>query len=427
MQKIRPLTLLLGVVLVAATVAAVLLGQRAIDDSHELQRQQRVTPTPTADVRSVLLVTADPNVTPAPTMLLLKNGSQGDEVKRLQERLQALGYYAGECDGQFGPGTQTAVMLFQAQHGLTDDGVAGDATRQLLYSEQAAVYIPTPAPSPTPSLLQKGDDGAAVKALQQRLKELGFLSGSVDGDFGGATQEAVRLFQSQHSLAEDGVAAAQTLALLFSDEAKACVATPTPDPGSLPILVNRTHPVEQSYKPADLVRLRDVLDSDLAYVKGSAIEGDRTAAQALIAMFRAAKAEGVTGWQISAGYRSYGYQQELFDEQVAAYVAEGKSKANAVTQTELTVAYPGQSEHHTGLAFDITVKGTIFKGTEQQKWLAKNCWDYGFVIRYAEDKEDITGYIAECWHIRYVGVQHATVMRDQNLCLEEYLERLQNQ
>ncbi len=427
MQKVRPFTIVLALVLLAAVVAVAIFGMQAINGYGDLRVQQQITPTPTANVSSVLYVTADPNNTPAPTMLVLKNGSEGDEVKRLQERLKELGYYSGECDGQFGAGTRDAVTLFQAQLGLDADGLAGDATRERLYSDQAQTYIPTPSPSPTPSLVQKGDNGDAVRAVQKRLKELGYLSGTVDGDFGGATQEAVRLFQSQHDLDVDGVAAAQTLSLLFSEEAKQCVATPTPDPASLPILVNRTHPVDQSYKPADLVVLRNVLSSDLVYVKGSAIEGDRTAAQALATMFQAAKDEGVTDWQISAGYRSYNYQKELFDGQVADYEKQGKSHQNAVAQTELTVAYPGQSEHHTGLAFDITVKDSIFKGTKQQIWLAKHCWDYGFVIRYQEDKEAITGYVAECWHIRYVGVQHSTVMRDRNLCLEEYLELIQGQ
>ena len=88
------------------------------------------------------------------------------------------------------------------------------------------------------------------------------------------------------------------------------------------------------------------------------------------------------------------------------------------------MADPGTSEHHTGLAFDITVAGTIFKGTKQQIWLHKNCWDYGFIVRYQDGKEDVTGFIAEDWHIRYVGVEHATAMRDQNLSLEEYLAKL---
>ena len=264
-------------------------------------------------------------------------------------------------------------------------------------------------------------------ASSTRLKELGFYAGDVDGDFGGGTQEAVRLFQNQHGLLVDGIAADQTLSALYSDAAKRVVVTPTPDPASLPLLVNREHPVASDYKPADLVLLRNVLPTKLVYVKGSEIEGDRTAVAALRTMLEAAQADGVGDWQVSAGYRSLKYQQSLFDKQVNAYIAEGKSKQNAISATKLTVADPGASEHHTGLAFDMTVADTIFKGTKQQLWLEKHCWDYGFVIRYQEDKEKITGFIAECWHIRYVGAQASAVMRDRNLCLEEYVALMTGQ
>ncbi len=423
-RKPTVFTLVLWALLAGLIVAVALLAPGAWDSYQTLQLESSATPTPTAEVRSVLLVTAAPNNTPTPPALLLRVGSAGDEVKRLQTRLKELGYYTGELDGQYGQATADAVKRFQEQHNLISDGIAGGDTRGILYGANAEAFVPTPTPTATPSQLKKGDDGDAVKSLQARLKELGFYAGSVDGDYGGGTEEAVRLFQSQHSLTVDGVCGGQTLALLFSDNAKQVTVTPTPDPGALPILVNKQNPVGTDYRPADLVVLRNVLPSSLVYVKGSDIEGDRTAAAALIDMFEGAAADDVTGWQISAGYRSYGYQKQLFDKQVAAYEAEGKSHSQAVSATKLTVADPGSSEHHTGLAFDITVAGTIFKGTEQQKWLAKNCWDYGFVIRYQEDKEAITGFIAECWHIRYVGVQHSVAMRDQNLCLEEYLEKL---
>jgi len=173
--------------------------------------------------------------------------------------------------------------------------------------------------------------------------------------------------------------------------------------------------------------LRNVLPASLVYVKGSDIQGNREAAAALQEMFEAAKADGITGWQVSAGYRSYAYQQQLFNDQVAAFVSQGKSKTAAISATRLTIADPGTSEHHTGLAFDITVADTIFKGTKQQIWMNKNCWDYGFIIRYPEGKEKITGYVAECWHIRYVGVQHSTVMRDHDWCLEEYIAAMTKQ
>jgi len=421
MRPVKPAVIALCVVLLGALAACAALLPRTLDSYRTLQTELAATPTPTADVRSMLRVTLDPNNTPAPTAPLLKTGVKGDEVRRLQERLRALGYYAGELDGQYGQGTAEAVKLFQAQHGLVDDGVAGEATLSQVYASTAQTFVPTPTPTAAASLLKKGDSGEAVREMQQRLKDLGYYNGAVDGAFGGGTEEAVRLFQSQGGLEVDGVAAQKTFALLYSDQARAVTVTPTPDPAQLPVLVNRTHPVEAGYKPRDLVVLKNVLPSSLVKVKGSEMEGDRTAANALIKLFEAAQADGVTGWQISAAYRSYDYQQSLFDKQVQEYRDQGFSREKAVSATRNTVADPGTSEHHTGLAFDITVAGTSFKGTPQQKWLHKNCWDYGFIIRYQEDKEKITGFIAECWHIRYVGLPHSTDMRDRNLCLEEYL------
>ena len=306
------------------------------------------------------MVTPEPNVTPAPTPSLLKTGVKGDEVTLLQRRLKELGYYMGEVDGQYGPGTEGAVILFQKQHGLTADGITGEGTRSALFSDTAQVFVPTPAPTATPGLLKKGDDGEAVRAMQERLRELGYYTGTVDGDFGGGTEEAVRLFQRQNNLDVDGIAAKQTFSLLYSDGAKQVTVTPTPDPKAMPMLVNRTHPVDSGYAPSDLVRLKNVIPSSVAAVKGSDIEGDRTAVNAMIEMFRAAHDDGIADWQISAGYRSYKYQQKLFDQQVQEYRDQGFSQSNAVSATRQTGADPGTSEHHTGLAFDITVPGTIF-------------------------------------------------------------------
>ena len=101
----------------------------------------------------------------------------------------------------------------------------------------------------------------------------------------------------------------------------------------------------------------------------------------------------------------------------------GMSRSKARSATRKTVADPGTSEHHLGTCFDITVPGTTFAGTEQARWLGEHCWDYGFILRYTKDKEKITGFLAEAWHFRYVGEEHARIMRDENLCLEEYLEK----
>ena len=84
-------------------------------------------------------------------------------------------------------------------------------------------------------------------------------------------------------------------------------------------------------------------------------------------------------------------------------------------------AKPGQSEHQTGIAFDINQANRSFVGTKEAKWLQENCYKFGFIIRYPEGKESITGYVYEPWHIRYVGENVAKEIFESGLCLEEYL------
>ncbi|GHU82993.1 hypothetical protein FACS1894196_2180 [Clostridia bacterium] len=197
-------------------------------------------------------------------------------------------------------------------------------------------------------------------------------------------------------------------------------ATARPD-DPLPMLVNKDHPVPDAYEAEDLVRLRAYCDPNVVYITGSEIEGNRTAADALMVMLRAAIADGVKNWQVNAGYRSVRYQKQLWENRAYTYRQQGMSNKDAQAATAKYVALPGASEHHTGLAFDITVAGRSFATTEQSRWLSEHCWDYGFIIRYAADKEAITGISAEPWHIRYVGQPHAQSMREKNWCLEEYL------
>ena len=195
----------------------------------------------------------------------------------------------------------------------------------------------------------------------------------------------------------------------------------TPTPASMPMLVNLDHPLADGYVPGDLVRMRGYCDEAVVYVKGSEIDGDREAVDALMVMLKAAVAQGVGNWQISAGYRSIAYQQELWDSRVYQYRKDGLSGEQARAAAAKYVARPGCSEHHTGLAFDVTVPGESFALTDQSKWLAEHCWDYGFIMRYTQEKSGITGFAAEPWHIRYVGQPHARIMRERDWCLEEYV------
>ena len=195
--------------------------------------------------------------------------------------------------------------------------------------------------------------------------------------------------------------------------------------GSLPMLVNKEHPVDEDFVPADLVLLSDVLDTSLVKIKYKDIRAVRTAAEALETMLEAAKADGIKNWQISTAYRTIDAQKSLLNQKIKAYQKDhpGWSTSKARSAALRTVAEPGCSEHHLGLAFDINVPNTsAFKGTRQCKWLHAHCWEYGFIVRYQADKESITGFTAEEWHIRYVGTEHSLAIRELGFCLEEYLD-----
>ena len=194
----------------------------------------------------------------------------------------------------------------------------------------------------------------------------------------------------------------------------------------LPMLVNKDYPVAEDFVPADLVLLSEVLDTSLVKIKYKNTMAVRAAAEALETMLEAAKEDGIKNWQINAAYRSIADQKKILDNKIKSYMKNnGLSRAKAKARALRTVAEPGCSEHHLGLAFDITAKGaSAFKGTKQYKWLNAHCWDFGFIIRYQADKTEITGFDAEEWHIRYVGREHALAMKKANYCLEEYLESL---
>ena len=128
-------------------------------------------------------------------------------------------------------------------------------------------------------------------------------------------------------------------------------------------------------------------------------------------MKSAAYRDGLT-LNICSGYRSYSYQNQLYNSYVAR---DGKDKADTYS------ARPGHSEHQTGLAADINYAGDWFNTTREAAWLAENCYKYGFIIRYPQGKQDITGYKYESWHVRYLGRETAKMVYDSGLTLEEYL------
>ena len=138
---------------------------------------------------------------------------------------------------------------------------------------------------------------------------------------------------------------------------------------------------------------------------------DQTASTALKQLQQAASTAGHNIPLIS-GFRSYSRQQTLYNNYVAR---DGQALADTYS------ARPGHSEHQTGLAFDVGKLDDNYGSTPAGIWLKENCHKYGFILRYPKGKESITGYQYEPWHIRYVGVEHATKIMNQNITLEEYL------
>lgn len=323
-----------------------------------------------------------------------------------------------------------ALLLCLSSTGALSESPADPAPAATEAPEAKATM--TPVQLQAQGILTVGAKGEDVKKLQQRLKDLGYLSGKVDGQFGGGTKRAVIAFQRKNKLDTDGVAGEETLKKLYSEDAEAAPGNEKTDvvAGSVPMLVNKEHMIDEFFTPADLVQVNEIIKKDLATVKYKKTRGVRIAVEALKEMLEAAKADGVgKKWQISAGYRSWDDQVSILNSKINSYKSKNKdwSSSKARRAALRSVAEPGASEHHLGLAFDVNRKGSSsFAGTKNSEWLNEHCWEYGFVIRYQKEKEEITGFIAEPWHIRYVGMEHALYMKEHNLCLEEYLQAIED-
>lgn len=153
---------------------------------------------------------------------------------------------------------------------------------------------------------------------------------------------------------------------------------------------------------------------------------DARAVDALDEMLEACRAEGLSP-ALASAWRSTAYQQELFENKVGRIMAQGYGYSDAQELAATEVAPPGTSEHHTGLAADIVSEnyGTMDEGYEaspEAVWLREHCAEYGFVLRYPKDKQDVTGIIYEPWHFRYVGVEAAAYMTENGLVLEEFVK-----
>lgn len=180
------------------------------------------------------------------------------------------------------------------------------------------------------------------------------------------------------------------------------------------LLVNRDNPLPKDYS-VTLMTLPDGVN-----------RAAEEAYEPLCDMLEAGRREGLA-FEICSSYRDVKRQEELFAEDVAAYMRNGLSYKQAYDKTAEQTMPPGYSEHSSGLAFDIVSLGYQMldegqEDTAENQWLQEHCAEYGFILRYPKDKEDITQITYESWHFRYVGIEVATFIMEEGITLEEYLE-----
>ena len=190
-------------------------------------------------------------------------------------------------------------------------------------------------------------------------------------------------------------------------------ALPNLDADGTLILVNRENPISSTFIPP----VRE------AKVSGSLREMQEEAAAALEEMFAACRKETRAKMVCISGYRPYDKQRRIYDRKL-------ENVRGSVEKANEYVAPPGTSEHQTGLAMDVGQDGSSadliesYKNTKSGKWLKENAHRFGFIIRYPQEWEDVTGYRYEPWHVRYVGADHAARIFEEQIPLETYIQNL---
>lgn len=236
------------------------------------------------------------------------------------------------------------------------------------------------------------------------------------------------------------------------------------------MLVNAKNKLESNQETSypvlgGIVKFSTVDEYNYKQAVGDNLSLNENALMALTAMFLEAEANGIRKLDVTSAHRTYSYQSWLFydiyckntyhwicensgctadwiaKESVCPVCGQKTSSTIPITQAEReanVATYscpPGTSEHQSGLAVDVVQTSLPsqyqsliqeFGETEAGKWLAENCWKFGFVLRFPQDKEEITGIIYEPWHFRFVGRTHAAAMNEMNMCLEEYIEYLES-
>ena len=178
------------------------------------------------------------------------------------------------------------------------------------------------------------------------------------------------------------------------------------------ILTNAEYPVPEDY------------EVELEAIPGTEQSVDKRIYEPLMTMIGDMKDQGLSPI-VCSGYRTLDKQEKLFNRKVLSFVKAGHTKEESYNLARQTISIPGSGEHCLGLAVDFYTRRyhkleRAFEDTPESKWLVEHAQDYGFVMRYGENKTDITGIQYEPWHYRYVGVEAANYMKDNELSLEEF-------
>ncbi|HBR30598.1 MAG: M15 family metallopeptidase [Eubacteriales bacterium] len=186
------------------------------------------------------------------------------------------------------------------------------------------------------------------------------------------------------------------------------------------VLANKDNPLGRDYVPLNLTDVLATRKDGRATQK--MVE---TAEKALEALMLEAAQNNVTNVSVTSAYRSYEFQESLFNGYCDKYQYKYNTREECEEYVNTFSARPGESEHQTGLVCDmhnLSSAEVTFAQTPEAKWLAENSYRFGFILRYPQDKTEITKYSFEPWHFRFVGRTAATDMFLNDLCLEEYLE-----
>lgn len=190
------------------------------------------------------------------------------------------------------------------------------------------------------------------------------------------------------------------------------------------LLVNAQNPLPENYDYEG-----NLTEMPTKYINGMLKQIDKDVwpyMQAMIDAQRAAETDPKNWLYVRSPYRSYATQKVLFNQETKKWLDDGLSSEKAEAKAATVVTRPGTSEHNTGFSADFNIAEDSFESTAMFTWMQEHAADYGFVLRFPKDKQEITGITYESWHYRFVGINNAKEMNRLNMCLEEYVEYMNN-